>query len=51
MAGIAILIFGSIFTINYYMFYCNTKLILIYNTIASITCFSVFCATLLDFFH
>lgn len=51
MAGITILIFGSSFTLNYYVFYCQPNLILLYNGISSVTCFGVFCATMLDFFH
>lgn len=51
MAGITVLIFGSVYASNSYFFYCNLYLKHIYNTLSLIVCSMVFIATMMEYFH
>lgn len=51
MAGVAVLIFGSVYASHYYFFYCNSFLRVMYSVISFVACLLVFVATLLEYFH
>lgn len=51
MAGINILIFGSVYTVLYYFFYCNPKIKAIYVTCCFLSCSAVFIASMGNYIH